>query len=128
MTVEVPFVRIYGDAPLFTALVVDKEANVLLRKDTREKLKKKGIEVQIPMEIKARKTVFLRRLDRHVGQHSKEQLEEEIKRNHQWAREVVVTKIRDYTHVVKVEFGTVEEAEKALDQGLLLFYMHIAPD
>ena len=43
-------------------------------------------------------------------------------------KEVTVTKMKDYTHVIKVEFGSMEEAEKALEQGLLLIYMHVAPD
>ena len=55
-------------------------------------------------------------------------IKEEIKKNHAWAREVVLTKIKDFAHVVKVEFGTVEAADKAMEKGLLLFYKHVASD
>ena len=51
-----------------------------------------------------------------------------LKKKHAWAREVVVTKNKDFPHVVKVEFGTVEAADKAMEKGLLLFHMHVAPD
>ena len=39
-----------------------------------------------------------------------------------------MTKIKDFTHVIKVEFGSVEAADKAVSEGLLLFHMHVAPD
>ena len=47
-----------------------KDASKILRSEIKNKLNKKGIEVQTPMELKAKKTIFLRRLDKHVGQHS----------------------------------------------------------
>ena len=73
-TVEVPFIRIFGERPNFTALCKERDANKMLKTETREKLRRKGIEVQVPMELKSKKTVFLRRLDKYVGQHTKEKL------------------------------------------------------
>ena len=82
VTTEIPFVRVFGDFPVYTALCTEGNANNLLKPVNKEKLKKKGIEVQTPIELKARRTVFMRRLDRHVGQHTAEEIKTEIERNH----------------------------------------------
>ena len=54
--------------------------------------------------------------------------EEEIRRNHECAQEVSVTKIKDFTHVVKIEFQSIEVAERSMERGFLLFCMHVTPD
>ena len=36
------------------------------------------------------------------------------KKNHVWIKDVNVVKIKDYTHVMKLEFQTVEEADRVL--------------
>ena len=64
-TTEVPFIRIFGDTPVYVALCKEKDTFKLMRTDTKEKLKKEGIEVQTPIELKARRSIFMRRLDRH---------------------------------------------------------------
>ena len=51
--------------------------------------------------MKARRKVFMRRLDKHVGGHTKEEIREEIEKNQEWPKEVIVTKIKEYTHVLK---------------------------
>ena len=97
LTTEIPFVRIFGGFPVYTAVTSEKNGNKLLKPEVKNKLKQKGIEVQIPMEMKAKRSLFLRRLDRHVGDHSKEEIKAEIEKNQEWAKEVSVTKIKDYT-------------------------------
>ena len=59
----------------------------------------------------------MRRLDRHVGLHTKEEFKEELESNHEWVRDVSVVKIKDYAHVMKLEFQTVEEADRVLEKG-----------
>ena len=80
ITAEIPFVRVFGSFPIYTALTTEKNGNKLLKQEIKNKLKLKGIEVQIPMEMKARRTIFMRRLDKHVGEHTKEEIKEEIEK------------------------------------------------
>ena len=47
-----------------------------------------------------------------------------IQRN-KWAEEVNIMKIRDYTHVFKIEFSSVETAEMAPEIKVLLFFTYI---
>ena len=123
----VPFIRVFGDFPAFTGICRTTDANTLLKVETKNKLRKHGIEVQIPQEVRARRTVFLRQLDRFVGAHSAEEIKEEIEEKNDWAGNVVVTKIGDYTHILKIEFETLEAAERAVSGGVNMFYMFVAP-
>ena len=128
LTAEVPFVRIFGEHPIYTALCAEKDVSKLLKPEIKDKLKKKGIEVQMPLEMKARSSVFLRRLDKHVGDHTKEELQEELRTQQEWAKDAIVIKIKDYSHVLKIEFPTIEAANMALEKGVLLFHMHVTPE
>ena len=80
LTTEIPFVRVFGSFPVCTALTTEKNGNKLLKTEIKSKLKEKGIEVQTPVEMKARRTIFMRRLDKHVGEHSKEEIRKKLKR------------------------------------------------
>ena len=55
--------------------------------------KKKGIEVQTHIELKARRSVFLRRLDRHVGIHRKDEIEKDLENQQEWVKGALVVKI-----------------------------------
>ena len=39
-----------------------------------------------------------------------------------------MTKIKDHTHIIKVEFQSVEAANMKLERGILLFHMLVASD
>ena len=69
----------------------------------------------------------MRQFDRYVGQHTEDEMEEEIMKPQEWVKTATVTKIRDHTHVAKGEFKTVEIAERVLRDGLLMYYMQISP-
>ena len=128
LTTEIPFVRIFGNFPVYTALTSEKDGNKLLKQEVKNKLKQKGIEIQTPIEMKAKRTIFMRKLYKHVGEHSKEEIKAEIEKNQEWAKEVNVIKIKEYTHVLKVEFGSVEAADMTLERGILMFHMTVSDD
>ena len=98
-----------------------------MKKDISEKLKKNGLEIQAPPELKAKRSIFMRQLDKHVGQHTAEEMEREILKNQDWIRTITVTKIKEYTHVAKIELESVEIADRVLRDGLLMYWMHISP-
>ena len=84
----VPFIRVFGEYPAFTAICRTTEANTLLKTEMKNKLRKHGLEVQIPQEVRAKRTVFLRQLDRSVGAHSAEEIKEEVQDKNEWAGNV----------------------------------------
>ena len=60
----------------------------------REREREREI-VQTPMKLKARKTIFMGRLDRHVEQHSKDEIKREIEKNNEWDKYINVVKMKD---------------------------------
>ena len=117
---EVSLIIIFGDFPNYNALCKERDAYKLLKNETKTQLRKSGIEVITPIEMKARRSVFVRRLDRHVGGHTGEEIKEELERKQEWIIDVGVIKIKDYTHVMKLKFQTVEEADRVLENGYKL--------
>ena len=63
-----------------------------------------------------------------MGGHSRDEIIEEIEKNHAWIKDVNVVKMKEYTHVMKLEFQTVEEADRVLENGMLFFQMSITKD
>ena len=52
LTTKVLFVCVIGEFPVFVAVYTERDANRLMKKETKESLKKKEIEVQIGIELK----------------------------------------------------------------------------
>ena len=48
LTTEFPFIRIFGNFPVYTALCSERDASRVLKSEIKEKLQRKGIEVQTP--------------------------------------------------------------------------------
>ena len=86
-----------------------------------------NLEPQVPPEIKARRTVFVRGLDSSVGSQTVGDITDELVKNHDWIKYVLATKIKDYTHVIKLTFGSTDETDRALRDGLLAFSCRIPP-
>ena len=86
-----------------------------------------NLEPQVPPEIKARRTIFIRGLDISVGSQTTGDIDDELRKNHDWIKYVQTTKIKDYTPVVKATFGSTDETDRALRDGLLAFSCRIPP-
>ena len=92
------------------------------------KIIKKGNRCTDPNGVKSEKTIFLRKLDRHLGQYAKEEINDEIERNDERAKDITVIKRKDFTNVMKIEFRNMKTSMKALENGLLMFGMFVSPD
>jgi len=89
--------------------------------------KKINIEPVIPPELRAQRSVFVRRLDSYVGEHSAEDLKKELERNQEWLKCEVI-KIKHYTHLIKIICKDTEMATKVINSGLSCFHTRIAAD
>ena len=67
-------------------------------------------------------------MDRDVGQYERDEIKVEIERCNEWANNITVIKIKNFTHVLKFEFQNVEAVNRALENGLLMFHMFVSPD
>jgi len=75
----------------------------------------------------AERSLFIKRLDSAAGSHSSEEIKIELEQNHTWLQITEVHKIKNFTHIIKIVCATSEIADKAIEQGLLLFYTRISP-
>ncbi|KAF2344683.1 hypothetical protein FHG87_024562, partial [Trinorchestia longiramus] len=68
-----------------------------------------------------------RQLDSSIGKLTPEEIAREIKTQQPWAKILEVTKIKNYTHVIKVTFSEISITQKFLQNGLLMFNTKITP-
>ena len=125
---EVPTMSIFGNGPIFNLNLRERDGAKILKTENQNKLKIKGITVTVPPEVRANRSVFVRRVMPHVGSRPAHELKEEIEKQQDWAKINEITKIKEYTHVFKIEFLDTLMAQKTLETGLLVFSTFIPPE
>ena len=90
-------------------------------------LRKINLETVTPPEIRAKRTVFIRGLDHTVGQRTADEITNELTTRHDWLTNITVTKIKHYTHVIKLTCSDTNQTERLLRDGLTLFHTRIPP-
>ena len=78
--------------------------------------------------MKAERAVVVRKVDSSVGERTAEELRRDIDDNNGGLQVDEVIKFPGHTHVFKIEFQTIAMAEKARQNGLLIFHTRIAPN
>lgn len=84
--------------------------------------------VLMPPELKAKRSVFVRKVDEVVGKQNAEDIKEEIERQNSWLKVDEVIKIKDYTHVFKLTCEDTHMADRIKQQGFLAFNVLITPE
>lgn len=109
--------------------ITDNEQTIdkLLTSNAANKLKKINLTAVIPPELKSKRTIFARQLDSHAGQHSPEEIQAELEKNHPYMKGVQTIKIKDYTHVIKLILPDTSIANKILESGFNLFNTRVTP-
>ena len=80
-----------------------------------------------PPHIKAKRTVFVNGLDKHVGQRTPDEIATEITKNHDSIRNITVHKIKTYTHIIKLVCEDTTQADQIIQNGLTAFHTRISP-
>lgn len=125
---NVPFTRIFKTNEGFKAICRDEhDADKILGKNARDELEKIGLQVLLPPEIKAKRSVFIKQVDQIIGGNTAEEIKEEIEKENEWIKVAEVVKMKNYTHLLKIRFEETTMAEKAKRQGILAYNMAISP-
>ena len=126
-TLKVPLLGLKQITVGYNAILERPEdTDALLSERGIEVLRKLNLNVRIPPQVRAKRSLFLRRVDAFVGSHSPEEIKAELEAQNPWLKVREIFKIKDYTHVLKIECKELAMADKALEQGLLCFYTKIA--
>ena len=102
------------------------EIDKLTAPNAKNKLRELGLEVKLHPKVKAEKSIICRKVESIVGEKTKEEIKTEIMRCNEGLKVEEVVKFGYYTHVFKIEFETLQDAEKAKRQGILCFNTKIA--
>lgn len=125
---NVPFTRIFNTNEGFKVICrSEQDADKILSKDAQVELEKIGLQVIVPPETKARRSILLRQLDQLIGQNSPEDIKDEIERENDWIKIEEVVKMKNYTHILKLRLEETIMVEKAKRQGILAYNMSISP-
>ena len=102
-------------------LITDGEqAERILKPEIREFLKEKGLEVQVPPELAAMRTVMVRGLDWVVAELNEEQILRQIETNYpEWKIEKVV-KIPNNPKLMKIICKSAKTAEAVVGKGIII--------
>ena len=105
----------------YNALIERKEdAETILTQKGIDLLKTMNLTVRVPPELRAKRSVFIRQVDQTVGSHSELEIETELEKNHEYLTGCKVIKIKDFTHIFKLECATVTQADKVLETLMFL--------
>lgn len=126
---NVPFTRIFTTNEGYKAICRNiDDADKILSKDATKELERIGLLVMVPAEMKTKRSIFVKRLDNYIGEHTPEEIKEEIEKQNKWIKITEVTKINNYTNIIKLRLEDIKMVEKAKQQGILAFNLAISSD
>ena len=80
----------------------------------------------LPPDVKAKRTVILRRLDNHIYQQNEDDIVREIQSENSWSEISSIFKYPKFNSV-KITFVNQKMAQKACENGLLIFHLSVPP-
>ncbi len=110
-------------------LVITKneiDAEKVMKEEAVAMFKQHGYDVIIPPVYRARRTIFVRKLDEMILENEEKDLIQEINDKNEWAKVQSLIKINGKN--IKMTFADTSMVEKALEKGLLCCNMSITPN
>jgi hypothetical protein len=105
------------------ASAIDK----LTSKKATELFNKINLTPIIPPDLRAKRTIFVRQLDKDVGSHSPAEIKHEITTQQNWLQIQDIIKIKHYTHVIKIITTDTTIAQRILTHGFYMYNTKITP-
>ncbi len=108
-------------------LVITKntqDADRIMKEDAMDLFHKHGYTTIIPPAFRAKRTIFIRRVDDQIYSNSEEELASELMHQNSWAKVQTLIKLKE-KKVLKVIFMDSTMVDKALEAGLLCCNMSI---
>ena len=125
----IKFSRIIPTSDTFVVVCLSEEqVDKLIAETTVNKLKEKAFEVIVPPHLKARKTVFIRRLDKDLTALPTEILKQDIEHRNVWATVEEVVNFPNMPSMLKIRFSDIRMARKAIELGLSIGEYHLNSD
>jgi hypothetical protein len=100
----------------------------LLTDKATTELRKINLQPIIPPDVRAKRSIFIRQIDRSVGTRHADDIKEELEKQQPWLKINEIIKIKDYTHVIKMICNSTTIANRVLTDGLKAFNTRITPN
>jgi hypothetical protein len=123
-----PLIRLTDTATGFYAVTdVASAIDKLTSKKATDIFRKINLQPVIPPDLRSKRTIFVRQLDRDIGKKTPTEIKDEITRLQNWIQVQDVIKIKDYTHIIKIITTDTTIAQRILTEGFSMFNTRITP-
>ena len=104
----------------------DEEVDKIFQEGCKKKLEDESFTPLLPPELRAKRTVLIFNVDNQVYSHSEEEIQEEFTTRNQWLKDGINSVYKfPRNNIIKISFNQTNTAKKALEKGILGFYMNI---
>ena len=105
----------------------DSDLDRLFNNVTDQALLKENFSPQIPPQLKANRSILLTNVDNHISENEHDEIKEEILKHNEWVTSIIQVHKFPSGRIIKITFSDSQQARKAQEAGLKLFYMKIPP-
>lgn len=103
----------------------ETELDKLFNGKTDAELTTEGFAPQIPLELKAKRSVLIFKTDNHIFSKNEDQIKEELERRNEWVGSIQQIQKFPVHSIMKVTFDETTKASRAAEKGLLAFSMSL---
>ena len=123
-----PLIRLTDTLHGYNAITDDPNTiDKLTSPRATELFKSINLTAVIPPDLRAKRTVFVRSLDSHVGSRTEEEIKTEISKHNHSLKIARVIKIKQFTHILKIVTQDTNSTNKILSNGFYAFHTKITP-
>lgn len=125
-----PQVKVFELFPAWDGIIVrtasDDDEDIIFREATQKKLQEAGFTAVMPPELRSRRTVICFRIDELAYEYNAAEMKEELERQQEWLQVDEVYKFTG-SRTIKIICASCDIARRALESGVLMFYISIPP-
>lgn len=125
-----PKVKVFELFPVRDGVVVrtssDDDVDTIFQEQTQTKLREAGFTAVMPQELRSRRTLICFRIDELAYEHDAVEMKAELEKQQEWMKVDEVYKFTG-SKTIKIICASCEVARKALETGILMFYISIPP-
>ena len=141
-TTKHKLLEILGPANIFATSLISTQDGILITTTSENEIDKildptltgklieQGFSPIVPPEIKSKRTVICYKVEEYAFDNETKEIKEEINNSQDWASAQNCYKFPNNNgrrNMLKVEFATVQMADKACDTGIKMFNVSIGP-
>ena len=127
-TINAPLIRLTDTRTGFYAVTDDQTAvDKLTSQKATDSFKTINLTPITPPDLRAKRTIFVRQIDRYAGSHTPDEIKREIQTLNRDIKIDTVIKIKDYTHIIKIIAHDSQTAQFILTHGFNMFHTRITP-